>query len=167
MPTLILIAIAFPTFALIYCLDEGITPELTVKIIGHQWYWSYEYTNLHPFLQNLLVDEELVFDSYIVQEEDLGTPRTTDSRRLLEVDRPLILPIDTHIRLLITSMDVLHSWCIPSLGIKMDAVPGRLNQVIAYINSTGVFYGQCSEICGTGHGFMPAKVIACAGDTNI
>lgn len=160
-PTLILVAVAFPTFALIYCLDEGVTPELTVKIIGHQWYWSYEYTDLHPFLQNLLADDELIFDSYLVQDDDLESPWTSSNvRRLLEVDKPLILPIDTHIRLLITAVDVLHCWAVPSLGVKMDAVPGRLNQVMVYINKEGVYYGQCSEICGTGHGFMPIKVVA-------
>ncbi len=160
-PTLILVAIAFPTFALIYCLDEGVAPELTVKVIGHQWYWSYEYTDLHPFLQNYLVDGEMIFDSYIVQDDDLAHPRNNDARRLLEVDKPLILPVDTHIRLLVTSADVLHSWCIPSVGVKMDAVPGRLNQVMVYLNTPGVFYGQCSEICGTGHAFMPIKLISC------
>lgn len=158
-PTFLLLLIAFPTFALIYSLDEGVSPELTVKIIGHQWYWSYEYTDLHPFLQNILTEDNLAFDSYLVADEDFTNPTML---RMLEVDNPLYLPVDTHIRLLVTAVDVLHCWAVPSLGVKMDAVPGRLNQVMVYLNTPGVFYGQCSEICGTGHGFMPIKVVSVA-----
>jgi len=152
-PSLILVAIAIPSFGLLYAMDDVIDPDLTVKIVGHQWYWSYEYTD------NLLVDTpefKISFDSYMTPENELvlGTPR------LLEVDNSLYLPIGNYIRLNVTSADVLHCWAVPSLGVKVDAVPHRINTTLVYINRTGVFYGQCSEICGVNHGFMPIKVVA-------
>nr|YP_010191959.1 cytochrome c oxidase subunit II [Thyonella gemmata]QZM06628.1 cytochrome c oxidase subunit II [Thyonella gemmata] len=143
-PAIILIFIAFPSLQLLYLMDEVNTPYLTVKAIGHQWYWSYEYTDYN----------NIEFDSYMTPTEDLqnGEPR------LLEVDNRLILPFQNPIRILITSSDVIHSWAIPSLGIKMDAIPGRLNQTSFLINRTGLFYGQCSEICGANHSFMPIVI---------
>ena len=146
-PAVILFLISVPSFALLYSMDEVINPILTLKITGHQWYWSYEYSDL---------ESEVAFDSYIVQTDDL----LVGQLRLLEVDNRLFVPVETHIRVLITSSDVLHSWAIPSLGIKLDACPGRLNQTSLYVQRTGVFYGQCSEICGIGHGFMPIVVEA-------
>lgn len=148
LPVFVLIAIAIPSFALLYSIDEIIDPTLTIKVIGHQWYWSYEYTDYE--------NEKLLFDSYMIPENDLQL----GNLRLLEVDRKVWLPINTHIRVLITANDVLHSWAIPSFGVKMDAVPGRLNQVSLFIKREGLFYGQCSELCGVNHGFMPIVVKA-------
>jgi len=146
-PSLILIFIAIPSFALLYAIDEVIDPALTVKVLGNQWFWSYEFSDS-------LQEEK--FDSYMIPEAELSF----GSLRLLEVDNALVLPINTHIRFLISSTDVLHSFAVPSLGIKVDAVPGRLNQLSAYIKRSGVFYGQCSELCGVNHGFMPIKIKA-------
>jgi cytochrome c oxidase subunit 1 len=150
-PAIILILIAIPSFALLYAMDEVENPKLTIKAVGHQWYWSYEYRDLifgHTTSKN--------FDSYMILEDDLRE----GGLRLLEVDNPLVLPINTQIRLLVTSSDVLHSWAIPSFGVKIDACPGRLNQVGMHISREGVFYGQCSELCGINHSFMPIKVVA-------
>ena len=148
-PSLILMVIAIPSFALLYSIDEVLDPAVTFKVIGHQWYWSYEYSD---FCNK--TGDSIAFDSYMVNDEDL----TKGQLRLLEVDNRVILPIKTHVRALVTSVDVLHSWAIPSLGVKMDACPGRLNQVSIYLNREGVFYGQCSEICGIQHGFMPIVI---------
>nr|BDN85865.1 cytochrome c oxidase subunit 2 [Microheliella maris] len=150
-PSLILMVIAVPSFALLYSIDEVATPALTVKVIGHQWYWTYEYSDLP-----LPVSTPLNFDSYMIAEEDLEPGQL----RLLDVDNPVVVPVNTHIRFLITAADVIHCWAVPSLGIKLDAIPGRLNQVSTFINRTGVYYGQCSEICGVNHGFMPIAVQA-------
>lgn len=146
-PAIILMLIAFPSFVLLYAMDELIDPTITFKVIGHQWYWVYEYADY-------IKDEgfkSLNFDSYMVYTDDL----VKGQMRLLEVDRQAVLPVETHVRVLITSGDVLHSWAIPSIGVKMDAVPGRLNQVSIFLKRQGVFYGQCSELCGVNHGFMP------------
>lgn len=150
-PAFILIAIAFPSFRLLYLLDEVISPTITIKVVGHQWYWSYEYSDY-------VTDggEAIDFDSYMIPESDLETGQF----RLLEVDNKLIIPVDCHIRLIVTGSDVLHSFAVPSLGIKLDAVPGRLNQVSILAERTGTFYGQCSEICGVLHGFMPISIEA-------
>lgn len=137
-PSLILALIAIPSFSLLYSLDEVLEPALTLKIIGHQWYWSYEYSDCPTGEQ-----EEVSFDSYMIPEQDLELGQL----RLLEVDNPIYLPVRTHIRLLITSDDVLHCWTIPSFGCKVDACPGRLNQASVFIQREGTFYGQCSEIC--------------------
>lgn len=145
-PAIILGLIAFPSLKILYIMDEVMDPALTIKAVGHQWYWSYEYSDY--FL------ETLEFDSYMVPTPDLNTGDT----RLLEVDNRLIIPINTHIRALITGADVLHSFTLPSLAIKMDAIPGRLNQISFLIKRPGVFYGQCSEICGANHSFMPIIV---------
>nr|QAU54041.1 cytochrome oxidase subunit 2 [Aquilonastra batheri] len=143
-PAIILIFIALPSLQLLYLMDEVNNPFLTIKAIGHQWYWSYEYADYR----------EIEFDSYMIPTSDLNT----GNPRLLEVDNRLTLPAQTPIRALISSADVLHSWAIPSLGIKMDAVPGRLNQVNFFISRCGLFYGQCSEICGANHSFMPIVI---------
>lgn len=147
-PAFVLVAIAIPSFALLYDIDELVDPTLTVKVVGHQWYWSYEYSDYQ--------NGELMFDSYMIPEGDLAEGQL----RLLEVDRKLWLPIFTHIRILVTATDVLHCWAVPSLGVKMDCVPGRLNQVSLFLKREGVFYGQCSELCGVNHGFMPIAVKA-------
>lgn len=154
-PALILVIIAVPSFSLLYSMDEVIDPVMTLKVIGHQWYWSYEYSDTN--------DDSIVFDSYMVQEDDLEAGQF----RLLEVDNRVVIPTDTHIRVLITSSDVLHSWAIPSLGVKLDACPGRLNQTSMYVKREGVFFGQCSEICGINHGFMPIVIEAVSTENYI
>jgi len=152
LPALILVLMAIPSFALLYSLDELINPEMTLKIVGHQWYWSYEYSD--SFKSNVN-NRGYGFDSYMIPESDLS-PR--GAFRLLETDHKVVLPVKTHIRLLVTAADVLHSWAVPSFGIKIDACPGRLSQGSLFIKREGFFYGQCSEICGINHGFMPIVV---------
>lgn len=150
-PAIILILIAVPSFTLLYTIEEFLNPEFTIKVVGHQWYWAYEFSD---FCQSNFVVEDLKFDSYMISLEDL----VIGQFRLLEVDNRVVVPSSTFIRFLITSADVLHSWAVPSLGIKVDACPGRLNQIVVFIQRKGVFYGQCSEICGINHGFMPIVV---------
>jgi len=145
-PAIILVFLALPSLRLLYLLDEVGDCSLTVKSIGHQWYWSYEYSD---FLN-------IEFDSYMVPTNELER----GDFRLLEVDHRVVLPTQTDIRVLVTSADVIHSWTVPSLGIKADAVPGRLNQLRFYVKYPGVFYGQCSEICGANHSFIPIVVEA-------
>jgi len=157
LPAVVLLLIAIPSFALLYSLDELIDPVATVKVVGHQWYWSYEYSDY----VTLEGGESLNFDSYMIATSDL----TPGSFRLLEVDNRVILPVNTHIRLLVTAADVLHSWAVPSFGIKVDACPGRLSQASLFIKREGVYYGQCSEICGVNHGFMPIVVKGVSADT--
>ena len=139
-----LLFLAFPSLRLLYLMDEVSQPSVTVKTIGHQWYWRYEYRD---FLN-------LEFDSYIIPTNDLDEGQF----RLLEVDNRVVLPIGAEIRILVTSADVIHAWTIPSLGVKVDAIPGRLNQIGFISNRPGVFYGQCSEICGSNHRFIPIRV---------
>ena len=150
LPAVALLFIAVPSFALLYSLDELIDPVLTLKVIGSQWFWSYEYSDFSTSDWG----DSLGFDSYMVSTDDL----VKGSFRLLEVDNRVLLPINTHIRVLVTATDVLHSWAIPSFGIKVDACPGRLSQAFIFIKREGVYYGQCSEICGVNHGFMPIVV---------
>nr|YP_010835456.1 cytochrome c oxidase subunit 2 [Perenniporia fraxinea]WFS78689.1 cytochrome c oxidase subunit 2 [Perenniporia fraxinea] len=150
-PAVILIAIAFPSFRLLYLLDEVISPTVTIKVVGHQWYWSYEYSDYIN-----VSGESIEFDSYMIPDSDLELGQF----RLLEVDNKVVIPTDTHIRLIITAADVIHSFAVPSLGFKVDAVPGRLNQTSILAERTGTFYGQCSEICGVYHGFMPIAIEA-------
>ena len=150
-PSLILVLIAIPSFALLYSMDEYVDPAVTIKCIGHQWYWSYEYSDY-----NQSDNEGCIFDSYMIPEDDLELGQY----RLLDVDNRVVVPVNTHIRMIITSADVLHSWAVPSLGVKTDAVPGRLNQSPIFIKREGVFYGQCSELCGANHAFMPIVVEA-------
>ncbi len=143
-PAIILVFLALPSLRLLYLTDEVRNPSLTLKAIGHQWYWSYEYTDF----------SEVEFDSYIIPTSDLAT----GEYRLLEVDNRIVLPIQIEIRVLVTAADVIHSWTVPALGVKVDAVPGRLNQLGLTINNPGVFYGQCPEICGANHSFIPICV---------
>lgn len=146
-PAIILIQIAMPSLLLLYILDESIDTILTLKVIGHQWYWSYEYSDFWSFSD--LVQFE--FDTYLIPSNDI------DIRifRLLDIDNRVVLPFCIHTRILISSADVLHAWTVPSMGVKADAVPGRLNQVKFISQRPGLFYGQCSEICGANHSFMP------------
>ena len=145
-PVLILVVIAIPSFKLLYWQDVTPKTDLTIKAIGHQWYWSYEYPDNGNF----------TFDAVMVDEADLqpGQPR------LLETDNRIVVPAGQNVRVLVTAADVIHSWAVPSLGVKVDAVPGRLNELWFHINEPGIYYGQCSELCGVNHGFMPIAVEA-------
>jgi cytochrome c oxidase subunit 2 len=143
-PAIILVFIAMPSLRLLYLIDEIHNPVLTLKTVGHQWYWRYEYSDF----------TKLEFDSYITQQEDLQI----DTFRLLDTDNRVVLPINSPIRIIVTAADVLHSWTVPSLGVKTDATPGRLNQVRFSINRPGILYGQCSEICGANHRFIPIAI---------
>ncbi|KAJ3668420.1 hypothetical protein LUZ60_018446 [Juncus effusus] len=134
-PSIILMFIAIPSFALLYSMDEVVVdPAVTIKAIGHQWYWTYEYSDY-----NSSDEQSLTFDSYMIPEDDLELGQL----RLLEVDNRVVVPAKTHLRMIITSADVLHSWAVPSLGVKCDAVPGRLNQTSILVQREGVYYGQC------------------------
>nr|AAD54300.1 cytochrome c oxidase subunit II [Carabus lineatus lateralis]AAD54301.1 cytochrome c oxidase subunit II [Carabus lineatus]AAD54303.1 cytochrome c oxidase subunit II [Carabus splendens] len=144
LPAITLVFIALPSLRLLYLLDEVSNPSLTLKSIGHQWYWSYEYSDF----------KKLEFDSYMIPTNELEA----NSFRLLDVDNHIVLPFNSQIRILVSAMDVLHSWTIPALGVKIDATPGRLNQTNFFINRSGLFYGQCSEICGANHSFMPIVI---------
>jgi heme/copper-type cytochrome/quinol oxidase subunit 2 len=135
-----------------------IDPAITIKAIGHQWYWSYEYSDYYN--SN---DESIEFDSIMVPTDDLKIGQL----RLLEVDNRVVVPTNTHIRVIVTADDVIHCWAVPSLGVKMDGYPGRLNQTSMFIKREGVYYGQCSEICGVNHGFMPIVVEAVSLDDYI
>nr|AVE15514.1 cytochrome c oxidase subunit II [Stenotoxodera porioni] len=143
LPAIVLIFIALPSLQILYLIDENSNPTLTLKTIGHQWYWSYEYSDF----------TDIEFDSYMTPQNEMN-----NGIRLLEVDNRTTLPMNTLTRILITSEDVIHSWTIPSIGVKADATPGRLNQATFWFNRPGVFYGQCSEICGANHSFMPIVI---------
>lgn len=145
-PVIILISVAIPSFRLLYMMDKAHDADMTLKVTGHQWYWSYEYPDHGGFS----------FDSFVKDSESLqpGEPR------LLAVDREAVVPVGMTVRVLLTSEDVLHSWAVPSLGIKTDTMPGRLNETWFRIEKPGVYYGQCSELCGVQHGFMPIAVRA-------
>jgi len=148
-PALILILIAFPSFKLLYLMDEVSDPAMSVLAEGHQWYWSYQYPD---FLNS--ENDFIEFDSYLIPESDLED----GTLRLLEVDNRVIIPELTHVRFIVTAADVIHAFTCPALGIKVDAYPGRLNQASVLINREGVFYGQCSEICGILHSSMPIVI---------
>ena len=143
-PIVILVILAIPSFKLLYQQEKSENYDMTVKVIGHQWYWEYEYPDHGDFY----------FESYMVQEQDLEE----GDLRLLTVDNPLVIPANKNIQILITAGDVLHSWAVPSMGLKTDAVPGRLNETWVNVKEPGIYRGQCSEICGSGHGFMPVVV---------
>nr|URH17023.1 cytochrome c oxidase subunit II [Pericapritermes sp. H SH-2022a] len=143
-PAIILVFIAIPSLRLLYLMDEIHNPAMTLKAVGHQWYWSYEYSDF----------TKLEFDSYMVQQDD----QQINTFRLLDTDNRIVLPMNSPIRLIVTAADVLHSWTVPSLGVKTDATPGRLNQISFSINRPGLLYGQCSEICGANHSFMPIVI---------
>jgi cytochrome c oxidase subunit 2 len=169
-PSFILVSIAIPSFYLLYQMEEIVTTRLTIKVVGYQWFWTYEYVYPHEdslyvdyftdsYGYNLRVfknDDVKLFDSVMLPESELST----GYHRLLEVDHQLVLPVGEDIRILVTAADVLHSWAVPSLGVKIDAVPGRLSQVFLFLQRQGVFYGQCSELCGVNHGFMPIVIKA-------
>nr|QTF74322.1 cytochrome c oxidase subunit II [Sphecapatoclea sp.] len=144
LPTIILLFVAFPSLRLLYLMDEINEPAITLKTIGHQWYWSYEYSDF----------KNIEFDSYMIPTNEL----IMDNFRLLDVDNRVTLPMNSQIRILVSSADVIHSWTVPSLGVKVDATPGRLNQINFMPNRPGLFYGQCSEICGANHSFMPIVI---------
>nr|AKM70107.1 cytochrome oxidase subunit II [Kurisakia onigurumii] len=141
-PPIILIFIALPSLHLLYLMDEIKSPILTIKIFGHQWFWSYEYSDF----------SNIEFESYMLNNF------IKENFRLIEVDNKTILPFKYNIRLLISSDDVIHSWTIPSLAIKIDAIPGRMNQINLMMNRPGMYFGQCSEICGINHSFMPIQI---------
>nr|YP_009484289.1 cytochrome c oxidase subunit II [Callipogon relictus]AVR43546.1 cytochrome oxidase subunit II [Callipogon relictus] len=144
LPAVTLIFIALPSLRLLYILDEVNNPLVTVKAIGHQWYWSYEYSDF----------KTIEFDSYMIPTNELKP----FNFRLLDVDNRMVVPYESQIRILVTSTDVIHSWTVPSLGVKIDATPGRLNQASFSVSRPGLFFGQCSEICGANHSFMPIVV---------
>jgi len=140
LPRIFLILIAFPSLQILYLIDEFNKPLITLKIRGNQWYWTYEYTNF----------KKIEFNSYIINNNSIF--------RLLDTDNRIILPFNVQIQALITSLDTIHAWTIPSLGVKIDALPGRLNQCFFSINRPGIYFGQCSEICGINHRFIPIRI---------
>nr|QIV24837.1 cytochrome c oxidase subunit II [Sceleocantha sp. 4 MJ-2019] len=144
LPAVTLVFIALPSLRLVYILDEVSNPLVTIKVIGHQWYWSYEYSDF----------KSIDFDSYMIPINEMSS----FNFRLLDVDSRMVIPFEYPIRVIVTAADVIHSWTIPALGVKIDATPGRLNQVSFSVNRPGLFYGQCSEICGANHSFMPIVV---------
>nr|ABY55873.1 cytochrome oxidase subunit II [Pterostichus nr. californicus KWW-1] len=144
LPAITLVFIALPSLQLLYLLDEVSNPLMTLKSIGHQWYWSYEYSDF----------KMLEFNSFLISSNEMEN----NNFRLLDVDNRIILPFNAQIRVLVTATDVIHSWTIPALGVKIDATPGRLNQTNFFMNRVGLFYGQCSEICGANHSFMPIVI---------
>nr|YP_010564847.1 cytochrome c oxidase subunit 2 [Colossendeis robusta]UZA61250.1 cytochrome c oxidase subunit 2 [Colossendeis robusta] len=139
-PAIILLFITIPSLKILYMMEEIFKPFMTIKAIGHQWYWSYEYSDF----------KNIEFDSFMINNSKM--------MRLLDVDNRVMLPFNTPIRVLVTSADVIHSWSIPSMGLKMDATPGRINQMFMNINRPGIYSGQCSEICGANHSFMPIMI---------
>jgi cytochrome c oxidase subunit 2 len=149
-PVLILVIIAIPSFKLMYYMDRVPDPEMTIKVTGHQWYWSYEYPD----------QGGLTFDSNVIPDAELKSGQ----RRLLDVDNPLVVPADTIIRVQITGTDVIHSWFVPSFGVQEYAIIGRLNESWMKIEHEGIYYGQCNQICGVNHAFMPIKVQAVSKD---
>ena len=144
LPIMILIVIAIPSFKLLYFQDRAVDPEMTIKAIGHQWYWTYEYPD----------HDGMTFDALMIADEDIQEGQV----RLLETDNRIVVPVDTTIQVLLTADDVIHAWAVPAFGIKVDAVPGRLNETWFRVERKGVYYGQCSELCGAYHGFMPIAV---------
>ena len=145
-PIMILVVIAIPSFRLLYYMDKTTTPEMTLKVTGSQWYWSYEYPD----------HGKIAFDSQMIPDNELKPGQL----RLLDVDNRVVVPVDTNIRVLLTSNAVIHAWAVPAFGIKIDTVPGRMNETWMRVTKPGVYYGQCSELCGINHGFMPIAVQA-------
>jgi cytochrome c oxidase subunit 2 len=143
-PIIILIVIAIPSFKVLYYSDKLEKADLTLKVIGHQWYWEYQYPDY----------DNVTFDSYMIKDKDLKPGQL----RLLEVDNRVVLPVNTNIRILTTAADVMHSWAVPAFGVKIDAIPGRVNETWVKVTKPGVYYGQCSELCGVDHGFMPIAI---------
>ena len=145
-PVLILVIIAIPSFRLMYFMDRSENAEMTVRVVGHQWFWTYSYPE----------QDDLTFTSNLIPAGDLRP----DQKRLLEVDNPLVVPVDTNIRVLVSGIDVMHSWFVPAFGIQFYAMPGRTNETWMRVQHPGVYYGQCNQICGINHAFMPIKVVA-------
>ncbi len=143
-PILILVAIAIPSLRIHYYMDKAVEPDMVLKATGYQWYWNHEYPD----------HGGLTFDSYMIKDEDLKEGDV----RLLSTDNPLVIPVDTTVALHLTGGDVIHAWAMPAFGVKMDAVPGRLNETWFKATKEGVYFGQCSELCGVGHGFMPIEM---------
>lgn len=144
-PAFVLLFIAFPSLSVLYRMDDVIEPAVTIKAVGNQWYWTYEYGDYNS---------ELEYQSYLISSEDLSE----GDFRLREVDNRIIVPVESNIKVLATSNDVIHAWAVPSLGVKIDAMPGRLNQISFQTNRPGIFAGGCSEICGSEHSYMPITV---------
>ena len=147
-PVIILIIIAIPSFKLLFLEDRIPEPDMSIKVTGYQWYWGYEYTDY----------EGLEYLSYMIPEDEIDAD--AGQRRLLSTDNPLVVPVDTTIQFLVTGADVIHSFALPAAGVKKDAVPGRTNETWMRIDKPGTYFGQCSEICGTGHAYMPIEVKA-------
>jgi cytochrome c oxidase subunit II len=145
-PVMILVGIAIPSFKLMYFADRTMNPDMTIKAIGHQWYWSYEYPDNGDF----------TFDAQLIPDDEIDPSK--GQLRLLETDNRLVIPVNTKIRILVTATDVIHSFAVPAFGVKMDAVPGRTNETWTEVTEEGVYYGQCSELCGVGHAYMPIAV---------
>lgn len=142
LPAIFLIFIAFPSLRLLYLIEESEMCDITIKLLGRQWYWSYEYSDF----------EFRIFDSYM-SEDNIRV------FRILDVDNCLVVPYNSNIRIIVSGADVIHSWTIPALGVKADAIPGRLNQLLINFNRVGLFYGECSEICGANHSFIPIVIM--------
>lgn len=162
-PALTLLLLSIPSFTLLYAMDEAAAPDMTIKIIGHQWFWCYEIDDFLQveFCEMKNLKKSLRYTSYLLVIDGLPTnDYSTGYFRLLETTKRIMLPVKTFLRLLITSADVLHSWSIPSFGIKMDACPGRLNQISLFVEKIGLYYGACYEICGVQHGFMPICIVS-------
>lgn len=149
-PLFILVQVALPSILLLYVIEEFIYCEINIKSIGHQWYWSYEYTDYYFMYYKGMIE----FDSFMLSESLIKS----ENFRLLDVDNRAVLPYETEVRVVVTRADVIHSWALPRLGLKVDACPGRLNQVSIFRQQRGVLYGQCSEICGANHRFIPIVV---------
>jgi cytochrome c oxidase subunit 2 len=145
-PFIIVCMLVVPSFKVLYYVDGEVEADMTLKVVGNQWYWGYQYPD----------NGDIAFDSYMLKEDELKE----GDLRLLSVDNPVVLPINTTVRIQLTAADVIHAWAVPSLGIKRDAVPGRLNETWVLIDKPGTYYGQCSELCGYGHGFMPIEIKA-------
>ncbi len=161
-PALTLLLLSIPSFTLLYAMDEAVAPDMTIKIIGHQWFWCYEIDDFLriDFCETKPLKKALRYTSYLLVIDGVPGTHSEGYFRLLETTKRIMLPIKTFLRLLITSADVLHSWSIPSFGIKMDACPGRLNQISLFVEKVGLYYGACYEICGVQHGFMPICVVS-------
>lgn len=159
-PAIILLLLATPSFSLLYSMDEVADPIITLKIIGHQWYWSYEIGDYNQWFfcsKWKALESKVKYSCYLTDLDSM--PDKQGYFRLLETNKRILLPTKTHIRLLISAADVIHSWTVPSFGVKIDACPGRLNQLNLFIKRAGIFFGQCSEICGVNHAFMPISVV--------
>jgi len=156
LPSVVLVIIAIPSFQLLYSMEVMFDSFIVVKVTGHQWYWTYQTSTLIESMDGVVNVSSTKVDSYMITEDALAIGQ----KRLLTTDHTLVLPFGVDIKIIVTSSDVIHSWAVPSLGVKIDAVPGRLNQIPLNIKREGLFLGQCSEICGSGHAQMPISILA-------